>query len=58
MFVTFEGVEGAGKSTALKNMARELGQEGADVLARCLECYRECRDRLSRDQRRRANGSI
>ena len=32
MFVTFEGVEGAGKSTALKNMARELGQEGADVL--------------------------
>ena len=28
----FEGVEGAGKSTALKNMARELGQEGADVL--------------------------
>lgn len=32
MFVTFEGVEGAGKSTALKNMARELGQEGVDVL--------------------------
>ena len=30
----------------------------ADVLARCLECYRECRDRLSRDQRRRANGSV
>ena len=29
-----------------------------EVLSRCLEYYRECRDRLSRDQRRKANGGL
>lgn len=32
MFVTFEGPEGAGKSTALKEVARHLRESGIDVL--------------------------
>jgi len=32
MFVTFEGMEGAGKSTALKNVEAALRAEGADVV--------------------------
>ncbi|HWD38085.1 MAG TPA: dTMP kinase [Fimbriimonas sp.] len=36
MFVTFEGPEGAGKSTALKSVAERLRQKGATVL-----CTRE-----------------